>query len=111
METVDHFVCVCAMMANVKGEYKFCPEIDPCDYETKYITKIRYNVKTLRRVDSPFEKIDSCTCLLFHKLAKNASIIEKGLECVPCSACMRIVSDLNQRLKTTVSSPEKVKRQ
>ena len=27
METVDHFLSVCEMMANVKGEYKFCPGI------------------------------------------------------------------------------------
>ena len=50
-------------------------------------------------------------CLLFHKLAKNASIIEKGLECVCCNACKRLISDLNERLKTAVSSPDKVKRQ
>ena len=48
---------------------------------------------------------------MFHKLAKNASIIEEGLECVSCGACKRLVSDLNQRLKTAVSSPDKVKRQ
>lgn len=111
METVDHFLSVCEMMANVKGEYKFCPGIDPCEYETKYFSKIRYDVKNLRRVDSPFKRIDSCNCLLFHKLAKNASITEKGLECVSCGACKRLVSDLNQRLKTAVSSPDKVKRQ
>ena len=91
METVDHFLSVCEMMANVKGEYKFCPGIDPCEYEKKYFSKIRYVVKNLCRFDCPFEG----NCLLFHKLAKNASIIEKGLECVPCSACKRLVSDLN----------------
>ena len=45
METVDHFLSVCEMMANMKGEYKFCPGIDPCEYETKYFSKIRYGVK------------------------------------------------------------------
>ena len=102
---------VCALMANEKGEYKFCPGVDLFEYETKYFSKIRYDVKNLRRANSPFERIDSCNCLLFHKLAKNASIIEKELECVLCSACKRLVSDLNQRLKTAVSSPVKVKRQ
>ena len=111
METVDHFLSVCAMMANEKGEYKFCPGVDLFEYETKYFSKICYDVKNLRRANSPFERIDSCNCLLFHKLAKNASIIEKELECVLCSACKRLVSDLNQRLKTAVSSPVKVKRQ
>ena len=91
METVDHFLSVCEMMANVKGEYKFCPGIDPYEYETKYFSKIQYDIKGIRRVNSPFERIDSCNCLLFHKLAKNASIIEKGLECVPLQ-CMQTTS-------------------
>ena len=46
-------------------------------------------------------------CVLFHKLAKNASIIEKGLECVRCSACKRLV----ERLKTAVSSPDNIQRE
>ena len=65
----------------------------------------------MRRVDHPFKRVDSCNCLLWHKLAKNASIVEKDLESVPCSACKRLLSDLNQRLKTAISSPDKVKRQ
>ena len=44
------------MMANVKGEYKFCPGIDPCEYEKKYFSKIRYDVKNLCRFDCPFER-------------------------------------------------------
>ena len=111
VETVEHFLDVCDMMANLRGEYKFCPGLDPSEYETSYFSKIRYDVKNVRRMNHPFERIDSCNCLLFHKLAKNASIMEKGLECVRCSACKRLVSDLNERLKTAVASPEKVKRQ
>jgi hypothetical protein len=111
IETVEHFLNVCDMMANVKGEYKFCPGLDPSEYETMYFSKIRYDIKNVRRMNCPFERIDSCNCLLFHKLAKNASIMEKELECVRCSACKRLVSDLNERLKTAVASPDKVKRQ
>ena len=48
METVDHFLSVCEMMANVIGEYKICPGIDLCEYETKYFSKIRYDVKKLK---------------------------------------------------------------
>ena len=77
----------------------------------RYFSKIRYDVKNLRRIDYPFESIDSCNCLWFHKLAKNASIMEKGLESVCCRACKRLVSDLNEHLKTALSSPDKVKRQ
>ena len=56
METVDHFLSVCEMMANLKGEYKFCPGIDPCEYETKYFSKIRYDVKKTYAVLTPHLK-------------------------------------------------------
>ena len=96
IETVDQFLSLCEKMANVKREYKFCPGICPSEYQPKYFSKIRYDVKNVRRTEYPFERIDSSDCLMFHKLAKNASIIEKGLECVPCCACKRLVKDLNQ---------------
>ena len=99
------------MMANVKGEFKFCPGIDPQEYQEKYFSKIKYDVKQLRRSDHPFNRIDSSNCLLFHKLAKNAGILEKDLNCVLCTSCKHLVSDLNERLKTAVSSSGKVKRQ
>lgn len=62
-------------------------------------------------MDHPFERVDSCNCLLWHKLAKNASIVEKDLESVPCGACKRLVGDLNQQLKTAITPPNRVKRQ
>ena len=98
-------------MANVKGEYKFHPGICPSEYQTRYFSKIRYDVKNVRRTKYPFEQIDSSDCLMFHKLAKNASIIEKGLECVPCYACKRLVKDLSQGLAAAASWPDKIKRQ
>ena len=98
IETVDQFLSLCEM-ANVKGEYKFHPGICPSEYQTRYFSKIRYDVKNVRRTKYPFEQIDSSDYLMFHKLAKNASIIEKGLECVPCYACKRLVKDLNQGLQ------------
>lgn len=106
--STDHFLSLCEMMANGNNDYKFCPGIDPETYENDYFSKIRKNVC---QFECPFKRIDSCNCQLFHKLAKNASIIEKGLECVPCSACKRLISDLNQRIKTAVTSPARVKRQ
>ena len=111
IENIDHFLSLCDMMANVNSEYKFCPGIDPDEYEVQYLSKIRYDIRKVRRANHPFERIDSCDCLLYHRLAKNASIVEKELECVRCSACKRLVSDLNERLKTAISSPDKIKRQ
>ena len=85
--------------------------IEPSEYHTKYFDQIRYDIKNVCRSDHPFKHIDSINCQLYFKIAKNASIIEKGLECVPCSACKRLVRDLNQRLASAVTSPEKIKRQ
>ena len=98
-------------MDDIKGDYKFCPGIDPGLYETNYFSKIRYDVKNVRQFEYPFKRIDSCNCHLFYKLAKNASIIEKGLESVPYGACKRFISDLNQCLKTAVTSTTRVKKQ
>ena len=113
METCEEFLLICEMMANVKGDYKFCPGLDTVVYETNFLSKIRYDLKNVRRADHPFKRIDSSNCLLMHKLAKNASIMEKGRDDVPCSACKRLLSDLTQRVKTVlVTSPSvKVKRQ
>ena len=104
LETVDEFYRLCEMM-------KFCPGIDADMYEATYFSKIRYHMKTVHCSEIPFRRIDSTNCSKWHKLAKNASIIEKDMDSVPCSACKRLISDLNQRLKTAVSSPNKVKRQ
>ena len=43
-------------------------------------------------------RIDSWKCILWHKLAKNASIFEKEMDAVICPACKRLHNDLNQRL-------------
>ena len=111
IETEKQFLSLCEMMANEKGEYKFCPGIEPAEDQTKYFDQIRYDIKNVRRSDHPFKRIDSINCQLYFKISKNASIIEKGLECVPCSACKRLIKDLNQRLVLAVTSPERIKRQ
>ena len=111
IQTEDQLLSLCEMMANKKGEYKFCPGIEPSEYQSKYFDKIRYDIKNVRRTEHPFKRIDSANCQLYFKIAKNASIIEKGLECVPCSACKRLVRDLNQRVAAAVTSPDKMKRQ
>ena len=42
------------MTANVKKEYKFCLGIDVGDHETKYFSKILYDVKKLAPYQLPF---------------------------------------------------------
>ena len=83
IETENQLLSLCEMMANEKGEYKFCPGIEPSEYQTKYFDQIRYDIKNVRRSDHPFKRVDSIDCQLYFKISKNASIIEKGLEVFP----------------------------
>ena len=74
--TIGDYLALCEQIAG-KGGYKFCPGIDPNTYKTTYYDIIRYDPKSLRRTMYPVQRIDSCKCTLWHKLAKNASIFEK----------------------------------
>ena len=96
--TIDDYLALCEQIAG-KGGYKFCPGIDPNTYKTTYYDIIRYDPKSLRRTMHPVQRIDSCKCILWHKLAKNASIFEKDMDAVMCPACKRLRNDLDQRLK------------
>ena len=108
LSTVAEFLALCERMTN--SEYKFCPGIDPDVYVSTYFSKIRYHVKTVRHLEVPFNRVDSIHCLLWHKLARNM-LFEKDLESVPCKACKTLINNLNQRLKTAVTSPVRAKRQ
>ena len=77
--TIDEYLALCDQIAD-KGGYKFCPGIDPDTYKTMYYDVIRYDPKSLRRTMHPVQRIDSCKCTLWHKLAKNASIFEKDMD-------------------------------
>ena len=60
LQSVDEFLNICEMMANSKSEFKFCPGIDPAVYQSVYFSKIRYDLKQVRCMEYPFERIDSC---------------------------------------------------
>lgn len=105
LATVEDFLKVCSMM--IDKQYKFCPGIDPDVYQSTYFMKIRYHIKNVHCSDALFRRVDSINCSLWHKLARNASIIEKDMESVPCGSCKRLVYDLDQHLKNSVSSPTK----
>ncbi len=98
ISTVEDYLYLCGKIAT-KGGYKLCPGIDPDFYGTEYYDVIRYDPKSLRRTVHPIRRIDSYSCILWHKLANNASILEKDMDVVKCSACKRLQNDLNQRLK------------
>ena len=94
----DEFLALCKQIS-AKGGYKFCPGFNPDMYKTTYLDFIRYDPKSLRRTVYPVQRIDSSSCILWHKLAKNASIFEKNMTEVMCPACKCLRNELTQRLK------------
>lgn len=105
---VEEFLAVCEKIS-VSGGYKFCPGFDSSLYKSTYFDHIRYDPKNLRRSTEPVSHIDSWNCSLWHKLAKNASILEKDMEDVLCDPCKRLRNNLNQRLKKVKNVPPEKK--
>ena len=98
---------------SVDSNYKFCPGIDAQFYKSYYYEAIRFNIKSVRETAEPFARVDSVNCKLWFQLASNATSAEKSAKEVQCSACKRLVTDLNcQRRRTLAESPgRKMKRQ
>jgi len=103
---------VCSKFS-AESNYKFCPGIDPQYYKSHYLEAIRFNIKSVRQTVEPFARVDSVNCRWWFQLASNATSEEKSAKEVLCSACKRLVTDLNcQRRRTLAESPErKLKRQ
>ena len=87
---------------------KFCPGIDWTHYQQHYFNVIRFDLKSVRCTEAPFYRVDSVNCKLWFELPSNAKLADKALGEVLCSACKRLVSDLNWQLERTMSeSPSK----
>ena len=93
--------------------YKFCPGIDWTHYQEHYLKVIRFHLKSARCTEAPFYRVDSVNCQLWFELPSNARLADKALAEVLCSACKRLVSNLNWQLhRTKKESPaRKIKRQ
>ena len=98
---------------SAKSQYKFCPGVNPEQYETEYYAINRFHIKSVYRTDFPFARVDSVNCLLWFKLASNATASEKASAEVRCKHYKRLVLDLEcQKRRTLSESPSrKVKRQ
>jgi hypothetical protein len=96
IDSFDKFFELCSMI-DPAGHYKFCPGIDAGVYVSRYLSVIRYDLKSVRRTSGPIARTDSVKCTFWHKLARNSSLIDQVL----CQACKRLKSDLEQRLKTS----------
>lgn len=97
----EDFIQLCKRM--VEGEYKFCPGIDPEIYDKEFYAKIKYHSKNVLCSKIPFNRVASIKCPLYHKLAKNASLVEKAAAEVQCAACKRLVHDLRQLVAKKVA--------
>ena len=102
-----------SLKISAKSEFKFCPGINPEQYETEYYAAIRFHIRSVRKTEFPFARVDSVNCLLWFKLALNARASEKDSAEVRCKYCKRLVLDLECQKRRTISeSPSrKVKRQ
>jgi len=93
LTTVEDLTTVC-LKFSMKSQYKFCPGINSEQYEAKYFKFIRFHIKNVRRTEYPFYRIDSVKCLLWFKLAHNATACEKAASEVRCMYCKRLVTDV-----------------
>uniref|UniRef100_A0A1X7U4E8 Uncharacterized protein n=1 Tax=Amphimedon queenslandica TaxID=400682 RepID=A0A1X7U4E8_AMPQE len=66
------FVEICSKFAVDSSKYKFCPGIDIAEYE-EFKSEIRFDLKSVRRTNEPFLRIDSVNCLLWFELGKTCS--------------------------------------
>ena len=78
-----HLLCedelhrLCCMLSKYSG-YNFCPGLNKVVYE-KYSSVLRYDSKSVRLMSESFYCVDSPQCELWHKPAKNSSILGRGI--------------------------------
>ena len=101
------------MTISDNSTYKFCPGFDYDSYMDRYYNKIRYHIAKVQVTTSPFRRVQSSDCTMWHKLPKNAAKAEKSSLTVLCGMCKRLRSELDRALqRCTGYSPHcKVKRQ
>ena len=111
-ESLEDVAAVCQMIG-VNSTYKFCPGIGPDEYEKEFHSVIRFHIKSVQITDFPFHRVDSINCKLLFQLARNATQSERSAQEVRCSACKRLVLDLNhQKKRTGAETPtRRIKRQ
>lgn len=63
INTSNDFLKLCEKIS-ANSSFKFCPGINPAVYDTKYFGVIRYDIKSVRRMTHPIDRIDSHKCLL-----------------------------------------------
>ena len=110
LESVKEEVSVlCRKYAPDSQLFKFCPGIDPDEYE-KAIEVIRFNLKSVRKTTEPISRVDSVNCFLWWRLGATSSEAKREADAVLCRACSHLKCDLNHQMKrTSIESPSKKK--
>jgi len=111
---VSNEVEVCALLKKIcDASYKFCPGIEWSHYHEHYFNTIRFHPKSVHRTEVPFYRVSSVNCNTWFKVPANAPLTAKRSVEVTCSACKRLILDLDWQLQCTTSeSPsKKLKRQ
>ena len=102
--TRQHQLCLSACEKIGKsGKYKFCPGMNVEVFNEVYASVLRYESKSVRVATELFSRVDSPTCSMWHRLARNASIFEKDLDDVMCQPCKKMRSHLDQRVRASLS--------
>ena len=103
VHTADEFMDVCSIIST-QGGYKYCPGIEVDYYYQYFYSMIRYHITSCRVWEHPFKRIDSVNCLLWHKLARNATAEERKSKSVLCKSCKRLCCDLEHQRRSDVSA-------
>ena len=98
--------------ASESPTFKFCPGIDPDEYE-KMREIIRFDIVSVRKTQEPFLCIDSVSCSIWFELGANCRLNRREAGAVMCPSCVRLKYDLQHQVNRTSSeSPsKKIKRQ
>ena len=107
LTSIEDLTTVC-LKFSMTSKYTFCPGINPEKYKAEFYHFIRFHIKSVRRAEFPFYRVDSVKCLMWFKLAHNATASEKAALEVRCMYCKRLVTDLEcQKRRTVAESPSR----
>ena len=103
VHTADEIMDVCSIIST-QGGYKYHPGIE-VDYYYQYcFSMIRYHIKSCRVWGHPFKHIDSVNCLLWLKLACNATAKERKSKSALCKSCKWLCCDLEHQRRSDVTA-------
>ena len=107
LRTSEYIIHLCSKYNPKSPTHKFCPGLDPNEYE-KYRETIRFDLKSVRRTLEPFIRIDSVSCLMWSELGKRAPRERREATEILCHSCTRLRCDLQHQMnRTTAESPSK----